>query len=156
MTELQVRAADRADAGDLATVYRSAYAENERLGFPASAGSATAAEVAGWIREQQVLVAEADGEVVGGVRVEETGPDRTMVSRLGVRDDRQGEAIGSRLLDRAEAWARDLGCERVWLTTPPEHPRLPEVYRSRGYQATGPYPLANRDYDEVVLEKSLE
>ena len=152
----EIRPAEPGDAAALAAVYRSAYAENERLGFPASAGSATEAEVAGWIREHRVLVAEADGEVVGGVRIEATDPDRAKVSRLGVRADRQGEGIGGRLLERAEATARHRGRERVWLTTPPEHPRLPAFYRSRGYEATGPYPLETRDYDEVVLEKALE
>lgn len=152
----EIRPADPGDAGALAAIYRSAYAENERLGFPASAGSATEAEVAGWIREHRVLVAEIDGEVVGGVRIEATDPDRAKVSRLGVRADRKGEGIGSRLLERAEATARERGRERVWLTTPPGHPHLPEFYRSRGYEETGPYPLETRDYDEVVLEKSLE
>lgn len=156
MDDLEIRPAEPDEAAALAEVYRSAYAANERLGFTASAGSATETEVAEWIREHRVLVAEADGEVVGGVRIEATDPDRAKVSRLGVREDRKGEGIGSRLLERAETWARDRGCATVWLTTPPEHPHLPDFYRDRGYEVTGPYPLENRDYDEVVLEKALE
>lgn len=156
MTEPQVRPADLDDAEELAAAYRSAYAENERLGFPAKAGSATEADVAAWVSDHLVLVAEIDGEVVGGVRIEETDPDRAKVSRLGVRADRKGEGIGSRLLERAEAAARDRGHATVWLTTPPEHPHLPDFYRSRGYEETGQYPLENRDYDEIVLETSLE
>lgn len=156
MEDLEIRPAAPEEAAALAAVYRSAYAENERLGFPASAGSATAAEVAGWIRERTVLVASVDGEPVGAVRIEETDPGRAKVSRFAVRADLKGDGIGSALLDRAEATARERGCETVWLTTPPEHPFLPDYYHDRGYEVTGPYPLETRDYDEVVFEKSLE
>lgn len=155
MTEPQIRPADPDDADALAAVYRSAYAENERLGFPASAGSATAEEVAEWIDEDTVLVAAVDGDPVGGVRIERSDPDRAKVSRLGVHAERKGEGIGSRLLERAEETAREWGCDTVRLTTPPEHPHLPAFYRSRGYEVTGPYPLETRDYDEVVMEKTL-
>lgn len=111
--ELQVRPADLDDAGALAAVYRSAYAENERLGFPAKAGSATEVDVAGWIRDHLVLVAEVRGEVVGGVGVEATDPDRAKVGRFAVREDRKGEDIGSRLLEHAEAAVRDRGYATV-------------------------------------------
>lgn len=155
MQDLEIRPAIPEEASALAAVYRGAYAENERLGFPASAGSATAEGVAEWIRERTVLVAAVDGEPVGAVRLEETDPDRAKVSRFAVREDLQGDGIGSALLDRAEAAARERGCETVWLTTPPEHPHLPDFYRDRGYEETGPYPLENREYDEVVMETSL-
>ncbi len=51
--------------------------------------------------------------------------------------------------------AAERGAEVVWLTTPPEHPSLPAFYRNRGYKRTRPYPLENRDYDEVVLERRV-
>ena len=155
MADLEIRPADPGEAATLAEVYRSAYAENERLGFPASAGSATAEAVAEWIETRTVLVATVDGEPVGAVRLAEPDPGRAKVSRFAVRDDLKGEGIGSELLDRAEALARERGCGTVSLTTPPEHPHLPDFYRDRGYQVTGPYPLEDRDYDEVVMEKSL-
>lgn len=155
MNGLQVRRATAADAGALAAVYRSAYAENRRLGFPAKAESATAGEVSEWIRESRVYVAEDGGEVVGGVRLEATGEDRVKLSRLAVHERRQGEGVGGRLLDRAEAAVRDCGYATVWLTTPGEHPYLPALYRGRGYEEAGPYPLPYREYDEVVMEKRV-
>lgn len=150
-----VREAEADDAARLAAVYRSAYAENRRLGFPARAGSATGTTVREWIREHRVYVAESDGTVVGGVRLERAD-DAAKLSRLGVAPDRQGEGVGSRLLERAEAAAREWGCAVVRLTTPPEHPTLPAFYRTRGYEQVEPYPLEYRDYDEVVMEKRLE
>lgn len=171
MTDPQIRAAAPADAAALAAVYRSAYRRNRELGFPAKAGSATREEVAAWIREHRVFVAEvapepaADGRpvvdsgpgaaVVGGVRLEATAPDRLKLSRLGVHADWKGDGIGSELLAHAEAVARDDGYAAIWLTTPEEHPFLPDLYRARGYEKTGEYPLAYREYDEIVLEKRL-
>ncbi len=155
MDDLQVRRATVADAEALARVYRSAYRETRRLGFPMKAESATEAEVADWIREFRVYVATVEGEVGGGVRLEETDPGRVKLSRLGVREDWKGEAVGSRLLDHAEAAMRDRSYETAWLTTPGEHPHLPEFYRRRGYEKTGEYPLDYREYDEIVMEKRL-
>ncbi|MFC4447911.1 GNAT family N-acetyltransferase [Halorussus aquaticus] len=156
MTDPQVRRASAEDAEPLAQVYRSAYRENRRLGFPAKAESATSDEVATWIRESEVFVAEVEGDLVGGVRLEATDPDRTKLSRLGVRESRKGEGVGRELLDRAERAVRDRGYATVWLTTPEDHPFLPDLYRRRGYEKTGEYPLDYRDYDEVVMEKRVE
>lgn len=155
MTDVEIRRATATDAETLAEAYRSAYEENRELGFPAKAGSATESEVAEWIRESRVYVAEVDGETVGGVRLEATDPDRVKLSRFGVREDWKGEGIGSRILDYAERAIRDWGYSTVWLTTPGEHPFLPELYRRRGYEKTGPHPLDFREYDEIVMEKRL-
>ncbi|WP_227354127.1 GNAT family N-acetyltransferase [Haladaptatus salinisoli] len=153
MTEPRIRRAVVADAEELARAYRSAYRENRRLGFPASAGTVTGRDVAEWVRECRVYVAETEGEVVGGVRLEAGDSNRVKLSRLGVREERKGEGVGGRLLDRAEEAVRDCGYAAVWLTTPEDHPYLPELYRRRGYEKTGEYPLENRSYDEIVMEK---
>lgn len=155
MDEFQIDRATPDDAERLAEVYHSAYARNRELGFPASAETVAASEVVDWIRDRRVYVARVDGEVVGGLRAEESDPDRVKLSRFGVHEDWKGQGVGSGLLDHAEGVAREAGYERVWLTTPGEHPFLPDLYRSRGYEKTGDYPLARRDYDEIVMEKRL-
>ena len=155
MTDPEVRHATEDDAGALAAAYRSAYEENRELGFPAKADSATEDEVAEWIRELRVLVAEIADEVDGGVRLEPSDADRVKLSRLGVREDWKGEGVGSSLLDRAEEAVRDRGYHTVRLTTPGDHPYLPDLYRRRGYETTGAYPLEYREYDEIVMEKRV-
>ena len=155
MTDPQIEAATVADADELTRVYHDAYRENRELGFPAKAESVAQSEVATWIRENHVFVARVDDAVVGGVRLEETAPDRLKLSRLAVHGRWKGVGIGSRLLDRAERAARDLGYQELWLTTPEDHPYLPALYRRRGYEQTGPYPLEYREYDEIVMEKRL-
>lgn len=156
MTDVQFRPATAADADPLATVYRSAYRQNRELGFPAKAESATGSQVSEWIAENRVYVATVDDEVVGGVRLEATDPDRVKLSRLAVHEDWKGQGVGSGLLDHAEDAVREWGYATVWLTTPEDHPFLPDLYRDRGYAVTGEYPLEYRDYDEVVIEKRLE
>lgn len=156
MTEFDVRPATPEDADALAAVYRSAYRESRELGFPMKAASVSREEILEWLEESQVHVASAGGEVVAGVRLDVTDPDRVKLSRLGVHDDWKGEGIGSRLMAHAENRVRKQGYGTIWLTTPEDHPYLPEWYRRLGYEKTGPYPLEYRDYDEIILEKQLE
>lgn len=156
MVETDIRRATVDDAEELADVYRSAYRENRRRGFPAKAGSATARTVSEWIRDSRIYVATVGDEIVGGVRLEVTSSDRVKLSRFGVHENWKREGIGSRLLDHAEERVREWGYETVWLTTPGEHPYLPDFYRRRGYERTRPYPLDYRDYDEIVMEKQVQ
>lgn len=155
MATVSIHLADRSDAADLAGVYRSAYQENRELGFPAKAETVGAETVAEWINQYQVFVASVEGEIVGGVRLEETDSDRIKLSRLGVHADWKANGIGSELLDHAETIAQSNGYRTIWLTTPEDHPFLFDFYRSRGYHRTAEYPLEYRDYDEVILEKPL-
>lgn len=165
-----IREATPADAERLAAVYRSAYAENRALGFPASAESATASEVAEWIADHTVFVAavsgaevddavvgcaEADDTVVGGVRLTEPEPGHGKISRFGVHEDWKGRGVGGDLLTHVERVCRDRGYDALRLTTPGEHPFLPDLYRARGFEETGAYPLDYREYDEIVMTKQL-
>lgn len=155
MDDVHVREAAPHDAEALAAAYRDAYRESRELGFPMGAGSATPEEVTAWIRDYRVLVAETEREIVGGVRLAAVDDATMKLSRLGVRDGWKGLGIGSRLLDRAEDAAEGDGFESVRLTAPENHPYLVEFYRSRGYRITGDYPIEFREYDEVVMEKSV-
>ncbi|MFC6964148.1 GNAT family N-acetyltransferase [Halocatena marina] len=150
----EIREAVTADASDLATVYQSAYRENRERGFPAKAESVNERAVAEWIDEYRVYVA-VDSDVIGGVRLEETAAERVKLSRLGVHDQWKGNGVGSRLIEHAENAMRGSGYATIWLTTPQDHPYLPEMYRRRGYEKTELYPLEYRRYDEIVMEKQL-
>lgn len=155
MDDVRIREAVTEDADALAATYRDAYRENRELGFPAKAESATTEEVRDWIRNHRVLVAETEETVVGGVRLDKIDDETVKLNRLGVREGWKGMGVGSRLLERAEESARARGSETIRLTTPENHPFLVEFYRSRGYTVTGEYPLEYREYDEVVMEKTL-
>jgi GNAT superfamily N-acetyltransferase len=156
MPDVEIRDAITAEAERLAAVYRRAYAENRRLGFPAKAGSATAADVRAWISDYRVAVATVDGDLVGAVRLERTDAAHVVLSRLAVDEGWKGEGVGTHLLEHAGRLARSWGYDAVQLTTPEDHPTLPDWYRRRGYERVGDYPLAYRDYDEILMEKRLE
>lgn len=153
---MTIREAVEADIDALLNIYHGAYRENRQLGFPAKAETATSSDVETWLNEEVVYVAVDGDDVVGAVRAEETEPDRVKVSRLAVRIDHQGRGIASELLDHVETVARSGGAAVTWLTTPSEHPYLPELYRRRGYEKAGDYPLEYREYDEIVMEKRLD
>lgn len=156
MNEPNIRRANCEDAERLVAVYRSAYRENRELGFPAKAETATEADIRDWLDAGRVFVAEIEGQGVGAVRMDESSPERAKISRLGVHEDWQSSGIGSVLLDHVEELARAEGFEAIWLTTPGDHPHLPSFYRDRGYRKTGDHPLDYREYDEIVMEKSLQ
>lgn len=155
MEEPEIREASIADAETLAEVYQSAYQENRQLGFPAKAESVTADEVADWIRESRIYVATVEAKIVGSVRLEATDSERVKLSRLGVHESWKESGVGSSLMDYAEEAVADCDYATVWLTTPETHPYLPELYRRRGYEQTGTYPLEYREYDEIVMEKEV-
>ncbi|SDJ34428.1 Acetyltransferase (GNAT) domain-containing protein [Halovenus aranensis] len=155
MVDINIRKAKGKDAETLAAVYHSAYQENRELGFPAKAESVAPDTVETWIEVDHVYVAENDSKIIGVVRLSETDPERIKLSRLAVDEEWKGNGIGSRLVEHAEQVAHTEDETTVWLTTPEEHPYLPEFYRSRGYEKTGEYPLEYRDYDEIILEKQV-
>lgn len=66
MTGVELRPASADDTEELTAVYRNAYRENARLGFPTFARSADAETVAGWIEDARVYVATAGDEIAGG------------------------------------------------------------------------------------------
>lgn len=151
-----IRRASSEDVDSLVRVYRSAYQENRELGFPAKAESVTADEIANWLDQSRLYVAERTDRVIGGVRTEATDPNRLQISRLGVHERWKGDGVGSALLDHVETVARREGFEATWLTTPEDHPYLPDLYRDRGYKRIDEYPLDYRDYDEIRMQKPLE
>lgn len=155
MDDVTIERAEPGDAAALASVYQSAYQENRELGFPGKAESVAESTVADWIEQHRVFVAMVESKIIGGVRLEETDPNRIKLSRLGVHEDWKGQGVGSELLDYAESTVRNEDYRTIWLTTPGEHPFLPEFYRSRGYERTGEYPLEYREYDEITMEKRL-
>lgn len=155
MTQPCIRPASTRDVQSLVNVYRSAYRENRQLGFPAKAEAVTPIDIRDWLENSRVYVAEIDEQVIGSVRAEETGPDRLKISRLGVHESWKRHGVGTQLLNDIEAIAREEGFETIWLTTPANHPYLPELYRDRGYERVGLYPLPYREYDEIRMEKPI-
>ena len=90
--------------------------------------------------DSATFVAEREGALAGHVHVKRTdpapvferGPEGT-ISEVYVAPDYRGQGIADALMDRAEAWAADRGCEYVSLSVNEDNETARRVYESRGY-----------------------
>jgi ribosomal protein S18 acetylase RimI-like enzyme len=82
-----------------------------------------------------VLVAEADGEVVGFVTVLFAAWNRlAQVHGLAVVPSRQRQGLATALLAAAEVFARGLGARGVYVDTPVDNLTARDFYRANGYR----------------------
>ncbi|GAB4196998.1 MAG: GNAT family N-acetyltransferase [Sandaracinaceae bacterium] len=175
LPRLGFRLAREADVETIVRLVESAYrGEASRAGWTTEAdflaGQRTDAdEVASLIRglpATRILLAEAEGRVVGSVRIDDEG-DAGYVGMFAVVPKLQGRGVGGALLDEAERVIRDeLGRARVRMTVISIRAPLIAWYERRGYARTGqtePFPYGNArfgiplrdDLVFVVLEKRL-
>jgi len=96
-----------------------------------------------------------DGGPVGYVVVVTASHPVAYVPELAVRPDRQGEGIGSALLDALVASLDADGFERVRLTARVGDGAVRTFYRDRGFEAVERVPDHFEDGDGVVLERRL-
>jgi ribosomal protein S18 acetylase RimI-like enzyme len=100
----------------------------------------------------EVLVAVADGELLGTVMLQPwgpaseigRGPDEVELRALAVAPGAQGRGIGRALLAAAVDRARALGCHHLVLSTQPAMRAAQALYRSAGFER-----LADRDWRPV-------
>jgi GNAT superfamily N-acetyltransferase len=131
MTNALVRKADLRDCSRLAELCT-------QLGYPSSAADLTRRlpAILG-APEQAVFVAELDGSVAGWVHVLETASleaDRMAeVGGLVVDEAVRGQGIGKVLMSQAETWARQHGCQQLWLRSNILRKEAHEFYKSLGF-----------------------
>jgi ribosomal protein S18 acetylase RimI-like enzyme len=98
------------------------------------------------------VIDEPDGRIAGLI-VLLSKPDHLLLDNIAVRPDRQGQGLGRRLIEFAEAEARRLGCAELRLYT---HEKMTEnisLYQRLGFVETGRGQEAG--YDRVFMCKSL-
>lgn len=89
---------------------------------------------------------------------DDDGAEAGEVYELYVDPLAQGHGGGGRLLDEAECWFADLGCERVELSTLATNPDAQAFYRARGWEPTGrviPVDLGVVAFDEVRFARRV-
>jgi GNAT superfamily N-acetyltransferase len=90
----------------------------------------------------RLVVAEADGEVVGTLQltflphVVRRGGERAQVEAVRVASSHRGSGLGRELLTWAVEQARDRGCVLVQLTTDAARPDAHRFYESLGFTAS--------------------
>lgn len=117
--------------------------------------------------KQSMLLLEEGGALIGCVSITDKGEGRAYLGMLTVSPDLQGAGLGRKLVDGAEAFARDtLGSRVMEMTVIKQRQELVAWYLRHGYADTGreePFPLDDprfglpktRDLVFVVLAKPL-
>lgn len=98
------------------------------------------AEVGERLRTGRFLVLEEAGVLAACVYLELRGP-RAYLGLLSVDPERQGQGIGSRMMEAAEEYCRRAGCWHLDLRVVNLRQELPPFYRHRGYVETGTSPF---------------
>ncbi|MGE5288376.1 MAG: ribosomal protein S18-alanine N-acetyltransferase [Micromonosporaceae bacterium] len=83
------------------------------------------------------VVAEADEAIVGYAGLSTAGGHQGDVQTIAVRADRQGEGIGTALLDELIDVAESLGCRELFLDVRADNDRAHLLYRRRGFTDIG-------------------
>jgi RimJ/RimL family protein N-acetyltransferase len=108
--------------------------------------------------EHLVLVAEADGEVVGNVLVSVdrgVATEHIGVLSITITDGWRDVGIGTEMVAAAQRWARDRGLFKLSLGVFPDNERAVAVYEKRGFVREGvrrmQYRTAGTFRDEVLM-----
>jgi tRNA (guanine37-N1)-methyltransferase len=134
---LAVTLATPEDAGELLTLQRAAFlaeaAWNGSLELPPL--TETVPEILAALEQETVLVGRVRGRLVASVRGVSRPEGRWYVGRLAVAPDRQGEGIGSLMMDLIEGLAPP-GTVAISLLTGAGSTPNHSFYRRRGYRET--------------------
>ncbi|MBO9520173.1 MAG: tRNA (guanosine(37)-N1)-methyltransferase TrmD [Nocardioidaceae bacterium] len=138
--DLELRAAVPADAGELFTLQRACWVQEQQAnpGVEIPALGEELDDVRRWLARDTVLVARASGRLVGAVRARLQ--DQVWdIGRLMVAPDLQGRGLGQALLERIEAAAPETARE-FELFTGAGSTRNQRMYKKAGYRLRGPAP----------------
>jgi GNAT superfamily N-acetyltransferase len=104
------------------------------------------------VREHEVWVLDAGGEIVGVLELIPK-PDQLWIENVAILPARQGQGLGRRLLRHAEDEARCRGVERLGLLTNERYLDNIAMYERYGYRETHRQPHLGTDL--VFFEKRL-
>ena len=138
-TELTLRVATPDDAPRLLRVIREAFAARRPVDPPADALSDTEADIARALTEGAGVVAELEGELVGGLLVDLADGVATL-RRVSVLPAYAGHGVARVIVEGALSLASDLGAGRVRLVARSEFPELVEFWRHHGFEVVGDAP----------------
>nr|MDD6336115.1 GNAT family N-acetyltransferase [bacterium] len=131
--DIVVRPATQEDAPLIHDITQEAFTTySQVIGRPVAALTEDVEDVKRDIREKQVYIASAGGEVLGTARVYAVGR-AAHFCRFGVRTAVRGGGIGGALLKRVEQWAREHGLEAIVLYTASTNLSLMRFYYGKGF-----------------------
>ena len=106
-----------------------------------------------WQKEKHALTAIDDKEIVGVLEL--TIQAGVMyIDELIVASSRQGQGIGTELMQKAEELGRDKSLHKIYLDTGSNWPAV-KFYENLGYQKTGALPNHYENLDYIIFTKLL-
>jgi GNAT superfamily N-acetyltransferase len=135
---VEIRSATPQDIPAVAAVLLSAFAEYEPLYTPGgfAATTPTSDQIRNRFDEGPVWIALLDGAVVGTVAAVLRGEATLYVRSMAVLPAVRGHNVGGALLGEVERFARELGCNRLLLSTTPFLARAIRLYEQAGFART--------------------
>jgi putative acetyltransferase len=132
---LRIRLAACDDAPVVADILQAAFVEYESLYTPEGFAATTpdAQQVLARMREGPVWIALRHIDVVGTVAAV-VKDDSLYIRGMAVRPQARRLKVGALLLDRAERFAREQGCRRVFLSTAPFLDSAIRLYEKSGFR----------------------
>jgi GNAT superfamily N-acetyltransferase len=137
---MQILRAQPADAEEIARLVNQAFRSE---GFFIDEDRTSPAKVRDLLQQGKFLLAREDDALAGCVYAEIRG-QRGYFGLLAVVPTKQRSGLGSRLMNAAEQYCREAGCDFMDLTIGNLRKELPDFYRRRGYTENGtePFPSA--------------
>ena len=125
-----------ADADQFAAILALVHEAFGNLTPPSGALNETLDDVAARFQAGPVLIAQADGELVGSLycALKDGG---LYLTRMAVKPSRQKQGIGRALLKAAEAEARSLGVQKLTLRVRLNLPDNRAYFECAGFRVTG-------------------
>ena len=153
--DLEIRDIRPGDAGETLTLQRAAFVQEaliyDSVQMPPL--TQTLDELRAELIDNLGCVAVDRGRMIGAVRARSDG-ELLLIGRLAIAPDRQGEGVGSRLLDAVETRGRESGCREAELFTGSLSEANLRLYERTGYRETGR--VAGDDgIEQVFLRKPL-
>lgn len=159
--------------GELTALLHAAYASLAAQGWNFTAVDQSVDVTRERLAGAQAFVAEQAGRLVGTIAVRGpkpageayiadappalyTTPGTAILAQLGVHPDCRGLGVGERLIDAAEAWAREAGFTQIALDTAEPATALRRRYERRGYSTVGRVQWAGKTYASVLMAKALQ
>lgn len=159
MTDSLRLAADT-DVPAIRQLVNKAYAELAAMGLNYTGTYQDEETTRDRMRDADVFLVHEDGVLVASInlRVDTDQSDGTKalyINQLAVHPSKRGLGLGSRLLDRAEARARELGLGRLRLDTAVPATHLVALYERRGYRKIHEVQWDGKTYRSLIMEKRL-
>ena len=140
MSELLIRAEVEQDADAVVSVLEAVGAEGRWIGTEVPFDRAARADgIRQVLRDPTTFagfVADDDGRVVGSIGLH-LAPYGVVSLGMAILDGYRSMGIGTRLLERGVAWARQVGAHKITLETWPHNERAIGLYRKMGFVDEG-------------------